>query len=161
MRNWISISFLVLAFCFSYTVEAQLGWVGGRVFHDINGNCIMDFGERGLSQRLVKITQSNGLNPEYCFTDSSGFYSFKIPIRSLHQISIPKDTTEYRNYFTANRCANYASFLVASDSFPKFFYNIPQSTYPNRNDLKVTIDAPYGWEALNSSTDRYSISLKN
>ncbi|MEY4852857.1 MAG: hypothetical protein RIS99_1252 [Bacteroidota bacterium] len=140
---------------------AQTGWVGGKVFHDNNENCSFNSNEEGLSFRMVKISLPNGSNPQYTMTDSLGNYSFRIPIRMLHMITLLRDTNDYRHYYTQNKCIQNATFYVASDTAPKNFYHIPQTIFPNRTDIKVTTSAPYGWNALNSSIDRYTIHLKN
>lgn len=145
----------------TFGAMAQTGWVGGKVFHDSNENCNFDPAEEGLPYRMVKISLPNGNNPQYSMTDSLGNYSFRIPIRMLHMITLLKDTNDYRHYYTQNKCLQNATFYVASDTAPKFFYHIPQTIFPNRTDLKVTTSAPYGWNALNSSIDRYTIHLKN
>jgi hypothetical protein len=151
------ISFWGMASC----VFAQTGLVGGKIFHDSNENCNFDVNEEGLPFRMVKICLPNGNNPQYSMTDSLGNYSFRIPIRMLHIITLLRDTNDYRHYYTQNKCLQNATFYVASDTTPKFFYHIPQTIFPNRSDLKVTTSAPYGWNALNSSIDRYTIHLKN
>ncbi len=140
---------------------AQTGWVGGKVFHDVNENCSLNPNEEGLPFRMVKISLPNGSNPQYTMTDSLGNYSFRIPMRMLHMITLLRDTNDYRHYYTQNKCIQNATFYVASDTAPKNFYHIPQTIFPNRKDLKVTTTAPYGWNALNSSIDRYTIHLKN
>jgi hypothetical protein len=140
---------------------AQTGWVGGKVFHDNNENCSFNSNEEGLPFRMVKISLPNGSNPQYTMTDSLGNYSFRIPIRMLHMITLLRDTNDYRHYYTQNKCIQNATFYVASDTAPKNFYHIPQTIFPNRTDIKVTTSAPYGWNALNSSIDRYTIHLKN
>ncbi len=140
---------------------AQTGWVGGKVFHDVNENCSLNPNEEGLPFRMVKISLPNGSNPQYTMTDSLGNYSFRIPMRMLHMITLLRDTNDYRHYYTQNKCVQNATFYVASDTAPKNFYHIPQTIFPNRKDLKVTTTAPYGWNALNSSIDRYTIHLKN
>jgi hypothetical protein len=140
---------------------AQTGWVGGKVFHDNNENCSFNSNEEGLPFRMVKISLPNGSNPQYTMTDSLGNYCFRIPMRMLHMITLLRDTNDYRHYYTQNKCIQNATFYVASDTAPKNFYHIPQTIFPNRTDIKVTTSAPYGWNALNSSIDRYTIHLKN
>jgi hypothetical protein len=145
----------------TFSAIAQTGLVGGKVFHDNNENCSFNSNEEGLPFRMVKISLPNGSNPQYTMTDSLGNYSFRIPIRMLHMITLLRDTNDYRHYYTQNKCLQNATFYVASDTAPKFFYHIPQTIFTNRTDIKVTTSAPYGWNALNSSIDRYTIHLKN
>jgi capsular polysaccharide transport system permease protein len=76
---------------------AQTGWVGGKVFHDNNENCSFNSNEEGLPFRMVKISLPNGSNPQYTMTDSLGNYSFRIPIRMLHMITLLRDTNDYRH----------------------------------------------------------------
>jgi uncharacterized repeat protein (TIGR01451 family) len=48
--------------------------VEGKVYHDVNGNCIQDAGEPGISNIQM---QCSGRG--YTYTDTSGHYSFKVP----------------------------------------------------------------------------------
>ncbi|MDQ3049876.1 MAG: T9SS type A sorting domain-containing protein [Bacteroidota bacterium] len=58
----------------AFTVAPPDGYITGTVYHDLNENGIKDFGEPGISNRLVKIASLNYI----VNTDGNGDYSFPV-----------------------------------------------------------------------------------
>lgn len=48
--------------------------IQGKVFHDVNNNCIKDPGESGISNIQMHLSQFG-----YTYTDANGDYSFRVP----------------------------------------------------------------------------------
>ena len=48
--------------------------IGGKVYNDANGNCIMDAGEQGIKNIMIHCAPFG-----YAFTDVNGDYSFNVP----------------------------------------------------------------------------------
>lgn len=60
--------------------------IAGKVYADLNGNCIYDSGEQGIEHIMI---HCSGFG--YCFTDANGDYAFHVPTGS-YTIS---ETVEY------------------------------------------------------------------
>lgn len=95
--------------------------VTGEVFYDVNGNCIIDNGEAGVENILIKnnntITAGNINN--YAFTDNAGFYNFILPtgsynmqevIQYLYPLSSCQSNTNNLTLTAAHGCTYTVNF---------------------------------------------------
>ncbi|TLY31539.1 MAG: T9SS type A sorting domain-containing protein [Ignavibacteria bacterium] len=66
------------------------GSIGGRVFHDLNGNGVMESGESGLTGWTLFLT---GTTQETTQTDANGDYHFKSLVRGTYTVreNLPAD----------------------------------------------------------------------
>jgi len=107
--------------------------ISGRVFNDLNGNCVADPGEGGLANIIVYTTEGH----HYGSTDQQGYYSIpvesgnytlKAVVPSFWEQACPQNP-ETISVNAANPGTNYAN---------NHFYFAPDSVF---NDLQVYVSS--------------------
>ena len=82
--------------------------IEGRVFNDLNGNCIYDAGDTVIQGADIEVSSANFWNTLYASTDSNGMY-----------LILVSDTGSYTvNIYTSPNCGIYSSCYSGSIYFP-------------------------------------------
>ncbi|PIY05368.1 MAG: hypothetical protein COZ21_04375 [Bacteroidetes bacterium CG_4_10_14_3_um_filter_31_20] len=90
--------------CFCY----HEGNVSGKIFNDMNANCIQDFNEDGLQNRLLLAVPG----PYYAMTNSVGQYSFMLDNGTYTISTMPQ------NYLWQQNCPVSPDYYVINISSP-------------------------------------------
>ena len=86
----------------TFGMKPNFGVVRGNIFHDINENCVNDFGDFGLSSRYLIINPGNIISQ----SDANGFFFVDSLIFDSYSITL--DTSSY----FINTCASPLNFIV-------------------------------------------------
>jgi hypothetical protein len=107
--------------------------IKGRVFNDLNGNCVADPGEGGLANVIVNA----GPGHHYASTDQLGFYSISVET-GTYDVSVSSPV------FWDQQCPSGPSSIQVNASSPgsvyagNHFYLVPDSVF---NDLQVFVSS--------------------
>ncbi|MFH0864803.1 MAG: T9SS type A sorting domain-containing protein [Bacteroidota bacterium] len=96
LLNWTNHKTALIKYC-----EACRSIITGTIFQDINGNCVKDTNDVGLSGWLVKAEPG----PYYGTTDSSGYYNIFVPQGTFTVSRIP-------DLFWQQICPSSVSYTV-------------------------------------------------
>lgn len=94
--------------------------ITGKVYVDLNNNCIYDAGEKGISNIMIHCA-----NFGYSFTDNDGNYSFKVPtgnyiisenVKALYPLATCQSNANSVSVTAAAGCINTVNFANKMES---------------------------------------------
>ncbi len=132
--------------------------IAGKVFYDINDNCIQDFGENNISGVVMQLTPEN----IYIMTDYNGRYYFPIdntPKSHFVELILPK-------YMKATNCGSSGTngtLKPANISSQLTTAGIDFGLKPSGNhlDAAAQISDYTGWRARQGFEETYNICVVN
>lgn len=133
------------------SLSRGLGRISGRVFQDMNADCIFGSNDRKLGKRLIQIMPDNIV----LYTDANGLFDIVLPPKTYQVSLLPT------KYFTPAPCnpANYSVTIQAGLVIDTVDFALVGQN--NINDLKVNLTSNAGWTSKKGSTESYTITITN
>jgi PKD repeat protein len=134
--------------------------IEGVVFHDANGNCIMDAGESPIPNTIVNITPGGavmtGLNGEYSYRVNSGTYSLQVYPRRWQTLVCPISGINTSSFLGVGNVVSNVNFAIDVAQVQEIgVYSLPPRVRPGRtsrhhlqvqNNGSVTVSGTLFWE---------------
>jgi hypothetical protein len=111
--------------------------VTGKVYNDINANCVFDAGDFAIANQLVVLTPNN----QYCYTDSLGEYRVYPTVTGQRNAVV---NYNYSNPYTSAFCPANSTIPVNVIALCDTISNIDfgRSLIPGMQDLRISLAVP-------------------